>query len=145
MSRSMGDLCVKEFGVVAEPDVVEWPYDPSQGALYLACSDGVWEFLDKKDVAKFVLNQVAAGMSPREIAEELASQAFDSWEKNIPEGYVDDITVLLVPLDIPALPDAEHRASLLQEACAKGYSLATERLEDASGCVSGVCKACVVQ
>jgi len=61
MTRSFGDLSLKEFGVIATPEIVEWPLAGKQNGLLLAASDGIWEFLDSKDAASLVLKRLGKG------------------------------------------------------------------------------------
>merc|ERR1712008_51082 len=68
MTRSLGDLSVKEYGVTAEPEVVEWPLDNFPNALIVAASDGVWEFLTNEQVSQIVLGALESGASLRVLA-----------------------------------------------------------------------------
>merc|ERR1719401_2060252 len=103
MTRSLGDVIVKDHGVTAEPEVVRWELGPWKTSYYLACSDGVWEFLPNHEVADFVLSGLAKGKSCREVVEALLKLAQSKW-KEYDDIYMDDITLLLVPLDDSTRP-----------------------------------------
>lgn len=50
MTRSLGDLCVKQHGITAEPDIVTWKVHHAEGYVLVA-SDGVWDFLSCEEVS----------------------------------------------------------------------------------------------
>lgn len=103
MTRSLGDVCVKAYGVIAVPEVHRWDMSDYKIAYYLACSDGVWEFLSNDEVADIVLDGLAAGKSTEKVAEELIEEARTQWALR-DATYTDDITVLLIPLDDSTRP-----------------------------------------
>ena len=91
MSRSIGDLKGKSIGVIPDPGILE--YDINESTKYvIACSDGVWEFLNNETVMnigkKFYLENNASSY-----CHELVSKAFSEWEKN--DSIVDDITAVV--------------------------------------------------
>ena len=91
MSRSIGDLKAKTIGVIPDPGIME--YDLNKSTKYIiACSDGVWEFLNNENVMnmgkKFYLEN-----NPHLFCQELVSKAYSAWEKN--ETIVDDITAVV--------------------------------------------------
>jgi serine/threonine protein phosphatase PrpC len=92
MSRSMGDFCVKPYGVIATPEIATWKLEPKQDLFILVCSDGVWEFLTSQQAVNFVYK------FPREQAQKaadaLAVEARKLWMVS-GAGVVDDITVVL--------------------------------------------------
>mmetsp|Transcript_24115 Transcript_24115/g.53457 ORF Transcript_24115/g.53457 Transcript_24115/m.53457 type:complete len:464 (+) Transcript_24115:117-1508(+) len=99
MSRSLGDLLVKPCGVIAEPEVVEWRLEGFAGASLLACSDGIWEFMENAEVAETVLGSIGSGKSKMQALDRLLTDARRAWATN--EGvYCDDITLVL--MTIPA-------------------------------------------
>jgi len=118
MSRSLGDLVVKDHGVIAEPEVVRWER-PSQGWL-LAASDGLWEFMTTKQVTKLVLEGLRRGDACENVVQRLVSEAQAKWA--FYEGiYCDDITVALVAIGKNMA--APHGGSLPQRggnSCAAG-------------------------
>mmetsp|Transcript_65158 Transcript_65158/g.168132 ORF Transcript_65158/g.168132 Transcript_65158/m.168132 type:complete len:498 (-) Transcript_65158:125-1618(-) len=129
MSRSLGDLSVKDCGVIAEPEVVVWDTKKyRQDALVLAASDGVWEFLSTETVASMVLDALAAGKTHLEALELLLQAAREQWKEKEGE-YCDDITAVLVSLDGRA--KVSHRQ-------AKGGS------GGGGACMEGLCHRCVV-
>ena len=92
MSRSIGDLEGKKFGVTAEPGIIE--YNISEKSKYIVmCSDGIWEFLSNehvKDLGKgFYLNN-----DPNGFVEELITQSMIEWKCN--DSIVDDTTVIVL-------------------------------------------------
>ena len=90
MSRSIGDLEGKNFGVIAEPGIVEFIIDDNTKYIVLG-SDGVWEFLSNehvKEIGKlFYLNN-----NPNDFVEELLKQSVTEWEGN--DSIIDDITAI---------------------------------------------------
>lgn len=53
MSRSFGDHCAAEVGVIADPEVLEMNLTENDKFIVIA-SDGVWEFLSNDEVVKIV-------------------------------------------------------------------------------------------
>jgi serine/threonine protein phosphatase PrpC len=98
MSRCMGDLKGHfECGLTAEPEVRVIDIMPEHHVL-LVCSDGVWEFMEPEEVVEFVGRQPPA--NAMNTAHQLAKMAWDRWIQEEDGEVVDDITVILVYLNI---------------------------------------------
>ena len=91
MSRSIGDLFAKSVGVIQDPGILEYEINDSTKFI-IACSDGVWEFLDNNTVMsigrKYYLKNEAV-----ELSQELISKSFKEWTEN--DKIVDDITAVV--------------------------------------------------
>jgi len=98
MTRSLGDTIVKDFGVISEPEVVKWHLDGRPGLMLVAATDGLWDFLENDVIATHILGGIQAGRTTQKIAEELLSFSRSAWQQQTDGQYVDDITILLVPL-----------------------------------------------
>ena len=91
MSRSIGDLKGKEIGVIPNPGILE--YDLNKSTRYvIACSDGVFEFLNNKTVMEvgksfFLQNDAST------YCHELVTRSLIEWETN--DNIVDDITAVV--------------------------------------------------
>jgi serine/threonine protein phosphatase PrpC len=92
MSRSIGDMDAKRFGVIPNPQIVEYTIDYFTKYLIMA-SDGIWEFISNEQAMKlsnkYYLRNDCSG-----ICHELTQRAISLWEKN--DYVIDDITVLVV-------------------------------------------------
>ena len=92
MSRSIGDLEGKNFGVIAEPGIIEYNIDDNTKYIVL-CSDGVWEFLSNEHVKEtgklFYLNN-----NPHDYVEEILKQSVIEWQNN--DSIIDDITAIVL-------------------------------------------------
>lgn len=97
MTRSLGDLCVKEYGVIADPEVLKWRLNAFEKVVLLAASDGVWEFLTSEDVAKIVLDRLEAGGSCDDSCRDVIKAAQESWGQH-EQDYCDDITAVIVSI-----------------------------------------------
>ena len=91
MSRSIGDLKGKALGVIPDPGILEYDLNKST-KFVLACSDGVWEFLNNdtvRDIGKsfYIENDASA------YCHELIEQSLLEWTKN--DIIVDDITAVV--------------------------------------------------
>lgn len=92
MSRSIGDMDAKRFGVIPNPQIVEYTIDYCTKYLIMA-SDGIWEFISNEQAMKlsnkYYLRNDCSG-----ICKELTQRAISLWEKY--DYVIDDITVLVV-------------------------------------------------
>ena len=91
MSRSIGDLKGKKIGVIPDPGILE--YDLCEKTKYIvACSDGVWEFLNNDEV-KEIGKKYYAQNDPSGFCHNLVDQSLNLWEAN--DIVVDDITAVV--------------------------------------------------
>ena len=92
MSRSIGDLVGKQFGIIPEPGIIEYNISNSTKFIIL-CSDGVWEFLTNETVRdigrQFYLQGNAA-----ELCQDLVSRSVMEWERE--DSIIDDITAIVL-------------------------------------------------
>lgn len=98
MSRSLGDSVAASVGVTAEPEILECNLSPEDRFIVIG-SDGVFEFLSSEDVVRIVAPywkvQDIQGACDR-----LVKEAELRWKDE--EDVVDDITALVLFLDVPA-------------------------------------------
>ena len=92
MSRSLGDFIGKNIGVIPDPEIIEWELNVFSKFIVI-CSDGVWEFLNNKDVMdcgkQFYLEN-----NPRGFCKELIDSSIKFWQKE--DVVIDDITVVTI-------------------------------------------------
>ncbi|XP_066147684.1 probable protein phosphatase 2C T23F11.1 [Euwallacea fornicatus] len=78
LSRAFGDYIFKrdknrlpeEQIVIALPDVIQKTVTPEWDFVVLAC-DGIWDVMTDDDVLNFVIENIASGLEPEEICENL--------------------------------------------------------------------------
>lgn len=105
MSRCLGDLLGHaDAGVSCEPEVSERQITENDQILLL-CSDGVWEFI-KAEEAMAIVKPFAAGKAMQG-ADKLAKDAWDRWIKEEGGAVVDDITAVLIYLQVAGKAAAE--------------------------------------
>lgn len=96
MSRTLGDNCAKACGVIAEPEVMRCEINPGDRPFLVLASDGIWEFLDSKTVARNVAKELEK-KGPELAVKKLQHEARKRWKKN-EDDYCDDITTVLILL-----------------------------------------------
>jgi len=97
MTRSLGDTSVKEYGVIAVPEVVEWSLRGSPDSFLLAATDGLWEFLSPQQVVDLAIKELQKpNASHQDVLHVLYAKAKAEWLQN-EQDYCDDITMVLVP------------------------------------------------
>ncbi|KAH7294063.1 hypothetical protein KP509_28G054800 [Ceratopteris richardii] len=93
MARSLGDHCLKKFGVISEPTVTYRKLSVRDKFIVLA-SDGVWDVLTNDEVVEIVAS------SHRSLAAEAVVEAATStWNKKRPQSRADDCTAICLFLD----------------------------------------------
>lgn len=96
MSRSLGDTCVKNLGVVATPEVKECEVNLAKKPFIVLSSDGIWEFLSSANVVNLIVKNNKKDGPVKAIAA-LHKKSMDLWEEE-EVCYCDDITSLLFQL-----------------------------------------------
>jgi serine/threonine protein phosphatase PrpC len=98
MSRCLGDLMGHaDCGITCEPETSTRDLKPEDEKI-LVCSDGVWEFISPTEAVTIVAEfENAKSMVA---AERLAKEAWDRWIREEGGAVVDDITVILVNLNM---------------------------------------------
>merc|ERR1712187_1109837 len=95
-SRCLGDLLGhNDCGISCEPQISEVMLTPLDHVLLL-CSDGVWEFISPSEALTIIIDIPSAQAA----AECLAEEAWDRWIAEEAGAVVDDITVILVYLQV---------------------------------------------
>lgn len=87
MTRSLGDVLAKKAGVIAEPEISTFTYDPDnivQQRGYVPkwivlASDGVWDVMSNEQVAHFIYDPRHANKSAQKLSEMLLRQARANW------------------------------------------------------------------
>jgi len=98
MSRSLGDSVAASVGVTAEPEILECNLSPEDRFIVIG-SDGVFEFLSSEDVVRIVAPYWKV-QDVQGACERLVQEAELRWTEE--EDVVDDITALVLFLDVPA-------------------------------------------
>ena len=92
ISRSIGDTDVSSLGVISDPDFCVKTLKKEMNFAVIA-SDGIWEFLDNKEVCDFVKYYYLNG-NAKNAADELVKKSRQIWDERGKE--VDDITVIII-------------------------------------------------
>jgi len=95
----IGDFAVKNVGVIAEPEVLEFEIGQEDQFMILA-SDGVWEFIYSQEAVDIVAACLREGKSVTQACQVLIEQATNRWQEE--EGdYRDDITAIVIRFPLP--------------------------------------------
>ncbi|KAI3947112.1 hypothetical protein MKX01_015403 [Papaver californicum] len=89
MARAFGDFHLKDFGVIAIPQITHIRLTKEDQFLVLA-TDGVWDVLTNEEVASIVWS-----IENKEVAAKAVVKAASAaWKHDYPSSKVDDITVV---------------------------------------------------
>lgn len=97
MSRSLGDGCLKKYGVIAEPEIhnVTGLWHSCMAPVVVLASDGLFDYVSVEETISTLSDRYVAGIDVQKGAEVLLRRSQRLWIEA--EGdYCDDVTVLLV-------------------------------------------------
>ncbi|KAJ7264560.1 hypothetical protein O6H91_20G038000 [Diphasiastrum complanatum] len=94
MARAFGDFCLKEFGLIAVPEISCRQLSERDQFIVLA-TDGVWDVLSNSEV----IDIIAAAPTRRTAARSLVESAVRAWRLKYPTSKVDDCAVVCLFLD----------------------------------------------
>ncbi|PON86180.1 Protein phosphatase [Trema orientale] len=89
MSRAFGDFLLKDYGIIAVPDVSYRRLTPKDQFIVLA-TDGVWDVLSNDEVASIVWKAKSEEVAARAVVEAAAA----AWRTKFPASKIDDCTVV---------------------------------------------------
>eukprot|EP00249_Psilotum_nudum_P007985 c20959_g1_i1 orf=721-1434(-) len=102
MARAFGDFCLKDFGVIAVPEVTYRKITEQDEFIVLA-SDGIWDVLSNKEVVQVV----SAAPTKQVAARTLVETAVRAWRLKYPYSKADDCTAVCLFLnEMPSTPIA---------------------------------------
>ncbi|KAG7033746.1 putative protein phosphatase 2C 73, partial [Cucurbita argyrosperma subsp. argyrosperma] len=91
MSRSLGDFCLKDYGVISNPQISYRNLTRKDEFIVLA-TDGVWDVLTNKQV----INIVASAKNRSTAAKLVVKLAVREWKRRFPGSMIDDCAVICV-------------------------------------------------
>ncbi|KAL9435957.1 hypothetical protein AB3S75_022094 [Citrus x aurantiifolia] len=93
MSRSIGDIYLKRYGVIAVPELTGWQPLTTADRYLMVATDGIFESLTAYDVRDLILewNSHDIQGSSSSLAEYIVNTAYD-------KGSTDNLSVILIPL-----------------------------------------------
>mmetsp|Transcript_24638 Transcript_24638/g.82478 ORF Transcript_24638/g.82478 Transcript_24638/m.82478 type:complete len:417 (+) Transcript_24638:168-1418(+) len=97
MSRSLGDGCLKKYGVIATPHVqnVTEHWTACEAPVAVLASDGLWDTITAKETIESLAARYRAGLDVQRGAEVLLRRSQKLWIQF--EGdYCDDVTIVLL-------------------------------------------------
>lgn len=97
MSRSLGDGCLKKYGVIADPEVQEVTglWQGCEAPVVVLASDGLWDTITVEETITTLAARYSSGLDVQLGAEALLRRSQRLWIE-AEADYCDDVTVLLV-------------------------------------------------
>ncbi|KAH9318303.1 hypothetical protein KI387_020072, partial [Taxus chinensis] len=100
ISRAIGDVSFKKYGVISEPEVTDWQRLSSNDSYLVIASDGVFEKMTTQDICGLLLEAKKQNYHSTEIvpahvhslAQAMVNAAFE-------RGSMDNLAAVVLPLD----------------------------------------------
>jgi len=94
MTRAFGDFCLKDFGVIAVPEITHRQLTSKDQFIVLA-TDGIWEVLSNQEVVSLVSSASSRAAAARIVVE----SAVSAWKHKFPTSKTDDCAVVCLYLN----------------------------------------------
>jgi len=97
MSRSLGDGCLKQYGVTAEPEVhnISDLWTGCEAPVVLMASDGLWDTISIEDTMRLLAARCQKGQDVVRGIEALCRRAQRIWIEDSGD-YCDDVTIMFL-------------------------------------------------
>ncbi|KAK3009173.1 hypothetical protein RJ639_014008, partial [Escallonia herrerae] len=109
VSRAIGDLSLKRYGVIAEPEVLDWRAIEGNDVFLVVASDGIFESLSMKSVCGLLEENSPKCSSSSSLADCITEDA-------LRRGSTDNLSAIVIPLRLadltPPAPDMVLMAAL---------------------------------
>ncbi|WOL11344.1 putative protein phosphatase 2C 33 isoform X1 [Canna indica] len=94
MSRTLGDFCLKNFGLISVPDI-SYLHITKRDEFVVMATDGVWDVLSNQEVVDIVASSPARSSAAQLIVE----SAVKAWKLKYPTSRTDDCAVVCLFLN----------------------------------------------
>lgn len=100
MSRALGDLALRPFGVICTPEVRRLRGEEAETPCFLLLmSDGISDVVSDSEIVDITGRCWAETKSPQKATEVLVATARERWRAGLPlEVRIDDTTAVMVPI-----------------------------------------------
>jgi serine/threonine protein phosphatase PrpC len=97
MSRSLGDGCLKKYGVTADPEIqdISGLWKSCEAPILVLASDGLWDTISVEETVTALTARSRSGLDVQLGAEALLRRSQRLWIE-AESDYCDDVTVLLM-------------------------------------------------
>eukprot|EP00249_Psilotum_nudum_P019741 c27397_g1_i3 orf=617-2101(-) len=102
MARAFGDFCLKDFGLIAVPEISYRRLTARDQFIVLA-TDGVWDVVSNKEA----IDVISSAPTKTTAARSLVETAVRAWKLKYPTSKVDDCAVVCLYLNWMSLPSVE--------------------------------------
>ena len=92
MTRSFGDRMAATVGVISEPEIKEYIFNPNDKFMIIA-SDGIWEFISSQECIN-IIKEFYNNNDIKGCCEFLYQESSKRWLKE--EEVIDDTTMIIV-------------------------------------------------
>ncbi|KAG0504975.1 hypothetical protein M758_N002300 [Ceratodon purpureus] len=106
MARAFGDFCLKDYGVIAVPEVT-YRQVTDQDKFIILATDGIWDVLTNEEAVHIVATAPIRATAARSLVE----SAVRVWRLKYPTSKVDDCAVVCLYLDGGADEDTSTATS----------------------------------
>jgi len=97
VSRSFGDMALKDYGIFAEPEIVQWVVPIGAEVHCCVASDGLWDFFSNEEVGMYLAKNRAMGREAQDTVKDLMERARERWHAH--GLYCDDISIMTATFD----------------------------------------------
>nr|PNR59331.1 hypothetical protein PHYPA_002122 [Physcomitrium patens] len=108
MARAFGDFCLKDYGVIAVPEITYCQVTDRDKFIILA-TDGIWDVLSNEEAVQIIATAPTRATAARSLVE----SAVRVWRLKYPASKVDDCAVVCLYLDRATDEDMFTEASAL--------------------------------
>lgn len=115
VSRAIGDVSLKRYGVIAEPEIIGWRWITAKDLYLMVASDGVFESLTSETVCQLVKDEdVEENATPYGRFPFLPSPSLAYWvvKTALERGSTDNLSAIVVPLAKAGGDDMVHKDEL---------------------------------
>lgn len=101
VSRAIGDVSLKRYGVIAEPEIIGWRWITVKDMYLMVASDGVFESLTSESVCQLIKDaDVEENTTPNCRFPFLPSSSLAYWvvKTALERGSTDNLSAIVVPL-----------------------------------------------
>ncbi|KAI3797523.1 hypothetical protein L1987_32781 [Smallanthus sonchifolius] len=95
MARALGDFCLKDFGLISDPQV-SYRHLTEEDEFVVLATDGIWDVLSNEEVIEIV----ASTESHSRAAQAVVESAVRAWKHKYPTSKVDDCAVVCLFLGL---------------------------------------------